>query len=383
MATASPVPLQQWEVLNLLGDSAAMQSLHKDICTYAAMSVPILITGEPGAGKEQVAKACHVLSKRGGTVFNPLNCSALSESLLESELFGHEAGSFTGANKLRIGRFEATTGGTIFLDEIGTLPLSTQVRLLRVLQEGTIERVGGNDTIKVDVRVIAATNEPLFRAMDQNRFRRDLYGRLSYLLISVPPLRDRERDVLLLADHILGKACETEGLTARLDDSARTKLLAHRWPGNVRELQAVISRALASSTHNGGLIQASQITFDSGHDPKAIHCANEVSAPADVRDAIAARTLDLLLAGIPPLEGLKRGSVSVGGLLKNVVEGVALGVHQYIDTDAGERKLRNLSVTGLMIQMGLSAHSGSKSQLARAFSGAIRDVLAAKEAEDR
>ena len=151
MATASPVPLQQWEVLNLLGDSAAMQSLHKDICTYAAMSVPILITGEPGAGKEQVAKACHVLSKRGGTVFNPLNCSALSESLLESELFGHEAGSFTGANKLRIGRFEATTGGTIFLDEIGTLPLSTQVRLLRVLQEGTIERVGGNDTIKVDL----------------------------------------------------------------------------------------------------------------------------------------------------------------------------------------------------------------------------------------
>jgi two-component system, NtrC family, response regulator HydG len=184
--------------------------------------------------------------------FVTLHCAVLAESLLESELFGHERGSFTGADKRRIGRFEQANGGTLFLDEVGEIPLSTQVKLLRVLQERTFECVGGDESIEVDVRVIAATNRDLVKDTHDGRFREDLYYRLNVVQIEMPPLRARGGDVILLADHFLGRfAAENHKRIDGLSDRARAKLIAHRWPGNVRELENAIERAvvLCEGTH--------------------------------------------------------------------------------------------------------------------------------------
>ncbi|MGH7285196.1 MAG: sigma-54-dependent transcriptional regulator [Polyangiaceae bacterium] len=229
----------------LVGASAPMQKVYRVAKQVAGARANVLITGESGTGKGELEHAIHALGPRAKKPFVSLHCAALVETLLESELFGHERGSFTGADKRRIGRFEQANGGTLFLDEIGDIPMSTQVKLLRVLQERTFERVGGNESVQVDVRLIAATNRDLAIEVREGRFREDLYYRLNVVRIEMPPLRLRGGDILVLANHFLRKF--TEENHVRIDgftDKAKAKLLAHRWPGNVRALENAIERAV-------------------------------------------------------------------------------------------------------------------------------------------
>jgi two-component system response regulator HydG len=222
-----------------------MQAVFRLIEGVAYSSATVLIHGESGTGKELAARALHYKSPRADKPFVAVNCSALTETLLESELFGHVRGSFTGAVANKKGLFEAADGGTLFLDEIGDIPPSTQVRLLRALQEGEIKRVGSNDTIKVDVRVIAATNRDLVKAMQEGRFREDLYYRLNVISVQLPPLRERPEDIPLLVQHFLKKyGAKTGKELTRCEPAAMEALTTHRWNGNVRELENVIERAV-------------------------------------------------------------------------------------------------------------------------------------------
>lgn len=229
----------------LIGASPALQKVYRVARQVAGARATVLITGESGTGKGELARAIHKKSPRHSAPFITLHCAALAESLLESELFGHERGSFTGADKKRLGRFEQANGGTLFLDEVGEIPPATQVKLLRVLQERTFERVGGNESIEVDVRLIAATNRDLAKDVQDGRFREDLYYRLNVVHIEMPALRLRGGDVVLLAEHFLRKfAAENKKRIDGYSDRARAKLLAHRWPGNVRELENAVERAV-------------------------------------------------------------------------------------------------------------------------------------------
>ncbi|HXK18684.1 MAG TPA: sigma-54 dependent transcriptional regulator [Polyangiaceae bacterium] len=245
----------------LLGASPAIQRVYHMVKQVAPARATVLITGESGTGKGEVARALHALSPRAAAPFVSLQCAALAESLLESELFGHEKGAFTGADKRRMGRIEQADGGTLFLDEIGEIPQATQIKLLRVLQERSFERVGGNETIKVDVRVVAATNKDLAAEVRELRFREDLYYRLNVVHIDMPPLRQRGNDIVLLAEHFLRRfAQENNRRIDGFEDSARAKLVAHRWPGNVRELENAVERAVVFT--EGEMVEASALPFD-------------------------------------------------------------------------------------------------------------------------
>ena len=249
----------------LLGTSPAMQRVYGTAKQVAPSRATVLITGESGTGKGELARALHALSPRAKAPFVALHCSALVESLLESELFGHEKGAFTGADRKRVGRFEQADGGTLFLDEIGEIPAATQVKLLRVLQEKTFERVGGNDSIKVDVRLVAATNKDLVAEVRDKRFREDLYYRLNVVHIEMPPLRLRGQDVVVLAEHFLRKfARENHRQIEGLSPAARSKLMSHRWPGNVRELENAMERAVVFS--EGNIVEADALPFDAAPD---------------------------------------------------------------------------------------------------------------------
>ncbi|HEY8210711.1 MAG TPA: sigma-54 dependent transcriptional regulator [Myxococcaceae bacterium] len=230
---------------DMIGQSANMRSVFKLVETVSYSSATVLIQGESGTGKELVARAIHFRSPRKDKPFVAVNCSALTETLLESELFGHVKGSFTGATCHKKGLFEAADGGTIFLDEIGDVPMATQVRLLRVLQEGEVKRVGANESIKVDVRVIAASNLDLARAKEQGKFREDLFYRLNVITVKLPPLRDRPEDIPLLSAHFLKMYAGKLGKKiAGIDPAAMEALTVNGWVGNVRELENVIERAV-------------------------------------------------------------------------------------------------------------------------------------------
>lgn len=209
---------------------------------------PVLILGETGTGKELMARYVHEKSMRSQKPFKAINCGAIPENLIESELFGHEKGAFTGAVQRKIGLFEAAEGGTVFLDETGELPLPLQVKLLRVLQESEIVRIGGTDTIKVSVRIIAATNKNLEMEVNSGRFRQDLYFRLNVLTLNLPPLRDRGSDILLLADYFILKYCTQFGLSSKtISAKVKNELLSYSWPGNIRELENIIQKAILLS----------------------------------------------------------------------------------------------------------------------------------------
>lgn len=229
----------------MLGMSPQMQEVFEDIRKTAAADVPVLILGESGTGKELAARAIHNLSSRRAGPFAVINCGAIPENLLESELFGHEKGAFTGAHVSRNGRLEAAQGGTLFLDEIGDLPLALQVKLLRTLQEHTIERVGGRRKVPVDARVLAATNADIQEAMRQGRFREDLYYRLGVVVIHMPPLREREGDIPVLARLFLQRYSRENGKALKGFSRQAAQLLeTHGWPGNVRELENRVKRAV-------------------------------------------------------------------------------------------------------------------------------------------
>lgn len=230
---------------NLIGESPEMQQVFKTVAQVAPTRATVLLTGDSGTGKELVASALHHHSERAQRPFVRLHCAALAESLLESELFGHEKGAFTGAERRRFGRFEQADGGTLFLDEIGEISPTTQVKLLRVLQEQEFERVGGSQTVKVDVRVVAATNRDLRQMVDQGRFREDLFYRLNVINLRLPALRRRKGDIVALACHFLEKYSKVNGRSPMsFSDEAARLLCRYDWPGNVRELENVVERAV-------------------------------------------------------------------------------------------------------------------------------------------
>src|SRR5665213_2367884 len=230
--------------VGIIGRSQAMQEVFKTIGQLAGSNATALITGESGTGKELVARAVYHHSKRSASTFLAINCAAIPENLLESELFGHEKGAFTGATVQRIGKFEQCDGGTIFLDEIGDMALATQTKILRVLQQGDIQRVGGTETIKVDVRIIAATNKDLEAIVKTKAFREDLYYRLNVVRIKMPPLRDRIEDIPQIVDFCVQNLVkQRKARTSRVSPEAMAVLTRHVWPGNVRELENVVYRS--------------------------------------------------------------------------------------------------------------------------------------------
>jgi two-component system nitrogen regulation response regulator GlnG len=236
-----------WEFGAIIGRHPRMQEVYKTIGRVAASDVTVLLRGESGTGKELVASAIHHYSRRAGRPFVAVSCAAIPATLLESEMFGHERGAFTDAKERRLGKLELAHGGTLYLDEIGDMPVELQTKLLRALQERTIERLGGQESIRIDVRVLAATNRDLEALMKEGRFREDLYYRLNVVTVSLPTLRERRRDIPLLIEHLLAKHAGELGERG-VAPEALDRLVGYDWPGNVRELENVIQRAMVMAT---------------------------------------------------------------------------------------------------------------------------------------
>jgi two-component system nitrogen regulation response regulator GlnG len=281
--------------LGIVGRSEAMQQVFKMIGQVAGTDATALITGESGTGKELVARAIYHHSNRGTQPFLAVNCAAIPEQLLESELFGHERGAFTGATMQRIGKFEQCNAGTIFLDEIGDMTPATQTKILRVLQSGTFEHVGGNTAIKVDVRVIAATNKPLEEAVAARQFREDLFYRLNVVRIHIPPLRERREDIRLLVNYFLKKLARDQQRPPKSIAAGVIKALEqYHWPGNVRELENVIRRALVVA--KGDAILMSDLPMEMAGAASPVSSSASASAPLPAMGAEAGMTDVVMLA---------------------------------------------------------------------------------------
>jgi psp operon transcriptional activator len=252
-------------ITEALGESEEFLSFQENLSKVAGIERPVLILGERGTGKELAAFRLHFLSKRWGNSFVAVNCAALSPSILESELFGHEAGSFTGATRRRKGRFEAADGGTLFLDEIGQTPIAVQEKILRAVEYGSFERVGNSTPIEVDVRIIGATNTDLFALAEAGKFKQDLLDRLSFEVLFLPPLRHRQEDIILLSNHFAARMAFELGMksTPVFSKNAIAQLNDYPWPGNVRELKNVIERAVYRSSNS----RISEITFNPFQSP--------------------------------------------------------------------------------------------------------------------
>jgi DNA-binding NtrC family response regulator len=276
---------------NIVGSSPVMRAVLNDVLRVAPSRATVLITGESGTGKELVAAAIHQHSTRASGPFVKLHCAALAETLLESELFGHERGAFTGATSRRDGRFQQADGGTLFLDEIGDISPSIQIKLLRFLQEHEFQRVGGNQTIKVDVRVVAATNRDLAARVRSGEFREDLFYRLNVVSLEVPPLRARPTDIPLLAMHFLARYAKENGKTVtRFGEDALDRLMRHRWPGNVRELENAVERAV-------------------------VICQGEVVRPEDLPGTVAPAPQE---SGMPQVPGASLADLERYAILKTL-----------------------------------------------------------------
>jgi Nif-specific regulatory protein len=288
---------ERYDFSNLVGSSGPMRQIYEQVTQVAATNTTVLIRGESGTGKELIAHAIHYSSLRAKKPFVKVSCAALPESLIESELFGHEKGAFTGADARKKGRFELAEGGTLFLDEIGDVNLATQVKLLRVLQQKEFERVGGTETVKVNVRLIAATNKDLERSIAAGSFREDLYYRLNVFTMFVPPLRERKADLLLLVDHFLEKfAREHQRSIKRISTPAIDMLASYHWPGNVRELENTIERAVV--TCDGEVIHGH-------HLPPSLQTAEASGTVPRVslKDAVTAYEKDLLQDALKTTRG--------------------------------------------------------------------------------
>ncbi|MGH9572568.1 MAG: sigma-54-dependent transcriptional regulator [Candidatus Acidiferrales bacterium] len=266
----------RYEFDNLVGHSSAMQEIFATVDRVAPTRATVLLAGESGVGKDMIARAIHHHSPRHDKPFVKINCTAIPENLMESELFGYEKGAFTGANTSKPGKFEQADTGTVFLDEIGDVPASVQVKLLRVLQEREFERLGSNRTRQIDVRVIAATNVDLRAALEQGNFREDLYYRLNVVPINVPPLREHKEDIPFLAEYFVKKLAKDlgSGVTSISDDAIR-RLMQYHWPGNVRELQNVIERSIVLCSCE--TLEASDIKLETA--PRARFQSSELSLP--------------------------------------------------------------------------------------------------------
>lgn len=263
--TRACTPSRGFGLENMVGKSPAMRQIMDIIRQVSRWDTTVLVRGESGTGKELIANAIHHNSPRAGAAFVKFNCAALPDNLLESELFGHEKGAFTGAVRQRKGRFELADGGTLFLDEIGESSASFQAKLLRILQEGEMERVGGDETLRVNVRIIAATNRHLEEEVRLGHFREDLYYRLNVMPIALPPLRERQEDIAELAHFLVRKIAHSQGRTLRISDGAIRLLMEYSWPGNVRELENCLERSAVMS--ESGLIDRDVILFNHRDNP--------------------------------------------------------------------------------------------------------------------
>ena len=299
---------------DMWGGSPAMKRVYEQVSRVAATAVTVLIQGESGTGKELVAQTIHALSRRRSRPFLAINCGAISPHLMESEIFGHEKGSFTGANRQHLGFFERAHGGTLFLDEITEMPPDLQVKLLRVLETGTFNRVGSTETQRADVRVLGATNRVPERAVVEGKLREDLLYRLNVFPLRLPPLRERREDIALLADHFLAEICKEEGKEKRLSKSAYERMNEYDWPGNVRELRNVVQRAYVMAS--GATITDEWLELQAGR-----------SSPANTESILSIRigtTLadverELIFATLEHFEGHKeRTAAALGVSLKTL-----------------------------------------------------------------
>jgi len=268
----------------MIGESASFLEMQEHVSHIAPLNKPVLLVGERGTGKELVAARLHYLSQRWEQTFLKINCAAMSESLLEAQLFGHEAGAYTGATKLRKGYFERADGGTLFLDELANTAMSVQEKILRVIEYGEFERLGGNETLTVDVRIVGATNEDLPELAKQNRFREDLLDRLAFDVVTLPPLRERAEDILILADHFaVGMVKELGGeFFAGFSDKVEKALGKYSWPGNIRELKNVIERAV----YQNGAGHVTQLVFNPFDSPYRLRNSSKKNV-ADAENSAA------------------------------------------------------------------------------------------------
>jgi DNA-binding NtrC family response regulator len=306
-------PSAPWERF-LVGRSRQMRQIAQIIRLVGGRRATVLITGETGTGKELAARALHLAGPRANGPMVSVNCSALPETLLESELFGHVRGAFTGAWQSRAGRFEQAHGGTIFLDEIGELPLELQAKLLRVLQEREVQRLGSSDTLKLDVRVVAATNCDLADRIENGRFREDLYYRLNVVPLVMPPLRDRTGDIPLLASHFVEKICRLENIpTKRLSPEVEQRLCAYPWPGNVRQLENAIETAVALSGNRAFLLPSDFAALPVPR-PQLLNHAPVVSVPdggLDYEQTLAGIEKSILEQALRKTRGNKKAAADM------------------------------------------------------------------------
>jgi Nif-specific regulatory protein len=312
---------ERFRPANIVGNSHEMQNVYDQIAQVSKSPTSVLIEGETGTGKELVAHAIHYNSTRADKPFIKAHCAALPESVIESELFGHEKGAFTGAMAERKGRFELAHGGSLLLDEIGDIPPSIQIKLLRVLQEREFERVGGTRTIKVDVRVIAATNRDLTALVQQGKFREDLFFRLHVFPIYVPPLRKRKADIVLLADHFLKKYAQENGKDVRrLSSAVIDMLMSYHWPGNVRELENCIERAVLVAEGN---------VIHPHHLPPTLQTAEASGAPVagDLKSLVGAYERDLIRDALKSTRGNMAGAARALGTTPRILGYKIQGYH--------------------------------------------------------
>ena len=321
----------------LIGESQVFLEVLERVSRVAQLNRPVLVIGERGTGKELIAARIHYLSPRWDRPFVKLNCAALAESLLETELFGHEAGSFTGATRRRLGRFELANEGSLFLDELANTSDRVQEKVLRVIEYGELERVGGNDTIRTDVRIIGATNEDLPALAEAGKFRADLLDRLAFDVITLPPLRERPEDILPLAEHFAVKMAGELGmeLFEGFSDTARKLLLDYPWPGNVRELKNVVERAVYTSMGSGS--QITEINFDPFDSPwrpgeQATKTSNELpTGPYDFKEHIQQNEIELLKSALEQCKFNQKKTADFLGMTYHQLRGY---LRKYDLTDA-------------------------------------------------
>jgi DNA-binding NtrC family response regulator len=300
---------QRYQFENIIGHSRAMQEIFSTIMRVAPTRATVLLAGESGVGKDMIARAIHHHSPRRDKPFVKINCTALPENLMESELFGYEKGAFTGANVSKPGKFEAADTGTVFLDEIGDVPPSIQVKLLNVLQERQIERLGSNKTLHVDVRVVAATNVDLRAALEQGTFREDLYYRLNVVPLNIPPLRERKEDIPYLVEHFAKK------FNGEISEGALDRFLGYHWPGNVRELENVVERSILLA--QGPRVEAADVRIDADHRSRASSTSGDQFLPEGM-------TLDdyeqsLIREALKRADGNKSHAARLLGLTRNAL----------------------------------------------------------------
>jgi DNA-binding NtrC family response regulator len=306
---------RRYEFDNIIGRSEAMQEIFAAIERVAPSRATVLLAGESGVGKDLIARAIHFHSPRRDRPLVKINCTALPENLMESELFGYEKGAFTGANTSKPGKFEQADTGTVFLDEIGDVPATIQVKLLRVLQEREFERLGSNVTRRIDVRVIAATNQDLRAALEQGTFREDLYYRLNVVPLNIPPLRERKQDIPFLANHFVKKlAPDTGSRVASLTDAAIEKLMEYHWPGNVRELENVIERSLVMCT--GEQLDAADVKLEAAPRPRGQNGGNHFLPEGMTLDQYEQ---ELIQEALRRADGNKSQAARLLGLTRNAL----------------------------------------------------------------